>query len=387
MPQGLIAPIRLVCCYAEQDEKSRGAFVRHLTPLVQRNLIALHQPLPGDKLSTDEQLTEADMIVCLVSSYFFISPRYQELQLRAQARPLRLVPVLVSSCDWQDTDLAKLKPLPANNKPIHTWENREEAWSEVVEALREIVEKAKSLPAGPSVAPVAVHAQEEPRKLVPVLAASLGLLLTVAGGAYQGVTRQAAAKPTPVVPPTHVVQPTPVVQPTQCPAEQRYRSSTGECVLKFQWVQSKPGSALPQNAITADPDDPSSSVVCAAKHDGDSSGPHAGRLHMGGCRISLHNGVFTEKDYKILVGPQPSLWTHISDGRVSSGAVQAGIEKGQPLKVCRAVIDGRRIPGKVINFFMNENPDPSVPNRNQCAFAHRGIEMFSDQFDVLLPES
>ena len=52
----------------------------------------------------------------------------------------RVVPILLRPTDWETSDIAKLNFLPTDAKPITTWKNQDEAFVNVAQGIRKIVE-------------------------------------------------------------------------------------------------------------------------------------------------------------------------------------------------------------------------------------------------------
>ena len=64
---------------------------------------------------------------------------------RHEAGAARVIPVILRPCDWQSAPFGKLQALPRDGKPVTTWTNRDEAFTDVARGIREA---AKSLAAG-----------------------------------------------------------------------------------------------------------------------------------------------------------------------------------------------------------------------------------------------
>ncbi len=52
----------------------------------------------------------------------------------------RVVPIIVRSCDWQAAPFGKLQALPRDGKAITVWHDRDEAWLDVIQGVRKVVE-------------------------------------------------------------------------------------------------------------------------------------------------------------------------------------------------------------------------------------------------------
>ena len=60
---------------------------------------------------------------------------------RHEAGEAVVIPIILSACDWQGAYFGKLQALPKDAKPIKNWNDRDEAWLDVVRGLRRAIEK------------------------------------------------------------------------------------------------------------------------------------------------------------------------------------------------------------------------------------------------------
>ena len=95
----------------------------------------------GDNLGEiDKHLESARVILLLFSPDFIAS----EECLRELAKAMRLkdekqidvIPVILRNCAWRDTDIRDLLAIPEDGKPITEWDNRDEAWHDVYEKIK-----------------------------------------------------------------------------------------------------------------------------------------------------------------------------------------------------------------------------------------------------------
>jgi hypothetical protein len=54
---------------------------------------------------------------------------------------VRVIPIILRACDWQDAPFGKLQALPKDAKPVTNWSNRDEAFLCVEQGIRETVEE------------------------------------------------------------------------------------------------------------------------------------------------------------------------------------------------------------------------------------------------------
>jgi len=148
-------PVPLFLSYAHEDESFLRKLKVHLSLLKRQGFISTwhdRQIVPGANWAEaiDEHLEQASIIVLLVSPDFLASDYcYQVEMLRALARhqtgQARLLPVLIRPCDWEEAPFAHLQILPTGAKPIATWENRDQAFLNVVAGIREAIQALFSI--------------------------------------------------------------------------------------------------------------------------------------------------------------------------------------------------------------------------------------------------
>ena|ERR1700761_7052464 len=93
-----------------------------------------------------KQLENATIILFLVSPDFMASDYCWGVEVRrAMERNSRgeavVIPVILRSSDWQDADFGQLQALPSRGKPITSWPNRDEAWTNVTKGIRSTIDR------------------------------------------------------------------------------------------------------------------------------------------------------------------------------------------------------------------------------------------------------
>ena len=58
---------------------------------------------------------------------------------------VRIVPIILESCDWKRTCIGSLKALPKDGKPISNWSNKADAYQNVVTELRTMLDEQGAL--------------------------------------------------------------------------------------------------------------------------------------------------------------------------------------------------------------------------------------------------
>lgn len=138
--------LTLFISYSHADESLKNELLKHLAPLKRLKLIeAWHDRKlkAGDDLDHEisTNLEKSDIAVFLLSVDFINSQYCYDVELEKALElhskgSLVVVPVVLRSCLWQHTPLAKLLALPRDGKAVSAWSDRDEALTDVVEGLR-----------------------------------------------------------------------------------------------------------------------------------------------------------------------------------------------------------------------------------------------------------
>lgn len=161
--------VSLFYSYAHEDEPLRDELADHLKILERRGLVSAwhdRRIVPGQDWAgeIDRRLDAADLVLLLVSADFMASDYIHGVELRRamerrSAEACEVVPILVRPLDLDPDDadafpFLRLQALPPDLRPVTTWPNRDEAWTQVAKGLRATVRRliAKRVAAGPAAA-------------------------------------------------------------------------------------------------------------------------------------------------------------------------------------------------------------------------------------------
>ncbi len=148
-------PIQVFCCYAHEDQPYLLQLKKQLKPLERDGLIVVQADIdviPGEEWEQkiSYYLNTAQMILLLVSSDFIVSEYcYSTEMVQALARHERgeaiVIPIILRPVHWQGTSLGKLEALPKNAIAVvdRSWQNQDEAFFNIAEGIRNIVEKQR----------------------------------------------------------------------------------------------------------------------------------------------------------------------------------------------------------------------------------------------------
>ncbi len=158
--------VELFYSYAHCDEPLCKELQKHLTALKRSGLIRDwydRKIEPGSEWAAEIQLAmeRAGVILLLVSADFLASKYIFEVELpfalqRHTEGRAKVIPILLRPVEWHDLPFAKLQVLPTSARPVTSWPNADEAFSDVAGRLRELL-YAERLEAVKTPVPVATN--------------------------------------------------------------------------------------------------------------------------------------------------------------------------------------------------------------------------------------
>ncbi len=132
--------------YSHVDEALRDQLEVHLSGLKRQGLLSSwhdRRITAGTEVDNaiSENLDAADVILLLVSPNFINSDYCYEREMkrameRHQKREARVIPVILRPCHWHELMFGKLLAAPKDGKAITTWTNIDEAFVDVVQAIK-----------------------------------------------------------------------------------------------------------------------------------------------------------------------------------------------------------------------------------------------------------
>ncbi|MCC6463308.1 MAG: SUMF1/EgtB/PvdO family nonheme iron enzyme [Saprospiraceae bacterium] len=147
-------PLKTFIIYARKDESFKNDLLLHLRSALIPSHLEVWQDgeiLPGEDWAEKigQQLAAADLFLVLLSVHSLTSEFIQNVELKkALDKKSHIVPILVRNCFWQNHSVfAGLQGLPRNMKPVSAFSDHDDAWTEVMSHLHELVEatwKAKA---------------------------------------------------------------------------------------------------------------------------------------------------------------------------------------------------------------------------------------------------
>jgi hypothetical protein len=148
------APISLFYSYSHKDEALRKKLETHLSLLQDQGVISGwhdRRIVAGTEWdgAINKNLEEAGVILLLVSADFLASRYCRDVEIkkameRHAAGTARVIPVILRSVDWHTAPFGKLQALPRDGKPVASWKDRDEAFTDVTRGIRDAVKDLTS---------------------------------------------------------------------------------------------------------------------------------------------------------------------------------------------------------------------------------------------------
>lgn len=135
--------------YSHKDESIREELAIHMSSLIRSNLITTWSDkkiTPGEDWEQEivHNIETADIILLLVTANFISSDYCYDKEVkyavkRAKAKEAILIPIIAKKCMWSETPFAKFQALPTGGKPINLWDDIDEAYTDIVVGLKNVI--------------------------------------------------------------------------------------------------------------------------------------------------------------------------------------------------------------------------------------------------------
>jgi hypothetical protein len=154
-------PVKVFYSYAHKDESLRDELAKHLSPLQRRGLLYAWRDrrIPhGSEWDPEiKQHLEAAQIILLLISPDFLASDYCHLETtlaleRHATGQARVIPVYLRPAAWEDAAFAKLQGLPRDARPVTEWDNPDQAFKDIAQAIRTVAQAIYRTPAGATIA-------------------------------------------------------------------------------------------------------------------------------------------------------------------------------------------------------------------------------------------
>ncbi|WP_245261832.1 toll/interleukin-1 receptor domain-containing protein [Ancylobacter sp. FA202] len=147
--------------YSHADEALRDQLEKQLSILKRQGVITTWHDRKidaGGRLHGEiDRHINLDAVILLLVSADFISSEYcYDIEMsraleREAAGEAIVIPIILRACDWQNAPFGHLRATPRDGKPVTQWPDRDQAFLQVVQDIRQAVSRISS----PSPAPAA----------------------------------------------------------------------------------------------------------------------------------------------------------------------------------------------------------------------------------------
>ena len=116
--------LKVFITYAHKNSEAKDKLITYLAVMKQNRLIdAWHdnEILPGDKWRDEifNNLADSDILLYLTCPYSLASENCNK-ELTTVLNPnIRVIPIILEHCDWQNHQLSEFQALPDKGKPIY----------------------------------------------------------------------------------------------------------------------------------------------------------------------------------------------------------------------------------------------------------------------------
>ncbi|NEZ61061.1 ABC transporter substrate-binding protein [Adonisia turfae] len=141
--------IELFISYSHRDQSLCNELETHLAILQKQGIINTWHDQnigAGDEWSESihENLKKADIILLLVSASFLASDYCYGVELtqameRHKRKEVKVIPIILRPVNWTRAPFAKLQAFPKDALPVTKWENRQEAYKNIVEGIEKVI--------------------------------------------------------------------------------------------------------------------------------------------------------------------------------------------------------------------------------------------------------
>lgn len=145
--------IKVFISYSHKDEKYKESLEEHLTMLKRNEVIETwndREITAGSDWENeiDDNLSNAEIILYLISPSFLASDycycnEFESVLSKHKEGKCRIIPIIVRTCDWQNSPLGKIQGLPKDGVAVNAWKDVDSGWMNVINGIKLVVEELK----------------------------------------------------------------------------------------------------------------------------------------------------------------------------------------------------------------------------------------------------
>jgi hypothetical protein len=144
------SPAKIFYSYSRKDEHYRNELQKYLVTLKREGFISEWYDRDidaGQEFDREikNNLHNSDIILCLLSQDYLSSDYIFNVEMQIAKEKFDkneavVIPIILRICDWQRYFFEGLNALPEDAKPIKLWTDQDEAFMNVVEGIRKVLE-------------------------------------------------------------------------------------------------------------------------------------------------------------------------------------------------------------------------------------------------------
>lgn len=139
-------PVKVFISYSHEDKQYKDSLIKYLSNMRRQGEISAwtDQDITGGSLwrnKISEGLQGAEIVLLLISPDFINSEYCYDIEMQAamqrhKARLARVIPIYLRVTDVKGSPIEELQGFPSERRPVNKWDDKDEAWKDVVEGLR-----------------------------------------------------------------------------------------------------------------------------------------------------------------------------------------------------------------------------------------------------------
>ena len=148
-------PLKIFITYAHKDKSAKDKLIAYLGVMEKTGEIKFwddNEIRPGDEWhkQISNNLATSDILFYLVSAASLASENCNRELGEALSTKIKVIPIILERCDWQNHQLSDIQALPTEGKPINEWFPDSRGWQNVVESIQKAIDKIRSEMEAPS---------------------------------------------------------------------------------------------------------------------------------------------------------------------------------------------------------------------------------------------
>ena len=139
-------PLKTFITYAHKDKVAKDKLITSLAVMEREGKVKLWNDnaiRPGDEWRNIifSNLTKSDLMLYLVSAASLASENCNKELAEALNFEIKIIPIILESCDWMNHKLSNFQALPDKGIPINAWHPESKGWQNVVYGIRKTIEE------------------------------------------------------------------------------------------------------------------------------------------------------------------------------------------------------------------------------------------------------